>query len=100
MACGDRAAARAARATPREFRIAFPGGRRYRRAMQLLAVGFWGAFFGTVALMLAGGLLAFAQSHHRVALAAGMTGLLSGMYVASFLHLLPIADPLLEARVM
>jgi GGDEF domain-containing protein len=100
MACGDRAAASAARATPREFRIAFPGGRRYRRAMQLLAVGFWGAFFGTVALMLAGGLLAFAQSHHRVALAAGMTGLLSGMYVASFLHLLPIADPLLEARVM
>jgi GGDEF domain-containing protein len=78
--------------------IAFGASRQYGVAMHLLAVGFWGAFFGTVALMLAGGLFAFAQSHHRVALAAGMTGVLSAMYVASFLHLLPIADPLLEAR--
>jgi GGDEF domain-containing protein len=68
--------------------------------MHVLAVGFWGAFFGTVVLMLAGGLLAFAQSHHRVALAAGLTGVFSAMYVASFLHLLPIDDPLLRARAM
>jgi GGDEF domain-containing protein len=69
-------------------------------AMHVLAVGSWGAFFGTVALMLAGGVAAFVQSHHRVALAAGMTGVLSAVYVASFLHLLPIGDPLLEARTM
>jgi GGDEF domain-containing protein len=68
--------------------------------MHVLAIGFWGAFFGTVALMLAGGLIAFAQSHHRVALAAGMTGVLSAIYVASSLHLLPADHPLLEARLM
>jgi GGDEF domain-containing protein len=80
--------------------IAFGESAQYGVAMHLLAVGFWGAFFGTVALMLAGGLLAFAHSHHRVALAAGMTGVLSALYVASVLRLWPIADPLIEARAM
>ena len=41
--------------------------------MHVVAAGFWGAFFGTVALMLVGALVAFAQSHHRVALAAART---------------------------
>ena len=68
--------------------------------MHVLAVGFWGAFFGTVALMLAGGLVAYAQSHRSVALAAGMTGVLSAVFVASYLRLLPVADPALEARMM
>jgi GGDEF domain-containing protein len=68
--------------------------------MHVLAIAFWGAFFGTVALMLAGGLVAFVQSHHRVALAAGITGLLSAIYVGSSLHLLPADHPLLEARLM
>ena len=34
---------------------------------------FWGAFFGTVVLMLVGAAAAFVQSHHRVALAAGQS---------------------------
>ena len=68
--------------------------------MHVLAVGFWGAFFGTVALMLAGGLVAYAQSHRSVALAAGMTGVLSAVFVASYLRLLPVADPAREARIM
>lgn len=68
--------------------------------MHVLAVGFWGAFFGTVALMLAGGLVAYAQSHRSVALAAGMTGVLSTVFVASYLRLLPLADPAREARIM
>jgi hypothetical protein len=43
--------------------------------MHVLAVGFWGAFFGTVALMLVGAVAAFVQSHHRVAVAARHTAL-------------------------
>lgn len=65
-----------------------------------MAVGFWGAFFGTVALMLAGALAAFAQSHVRVALAGAVTALVSALFVVSALGWLPIADPLREARVI
>ncbi len=68
--------------------------------MHVLAAGFWGAFFGTVALMLAGGLVAYAQSHRSVALAAGMTGVLSAVFVASYLGLLPLGNQALEARAM
>ena len=64
-------------------------------------IGFiWGAYFGTVALMLAGALAAFAQSHHRVALAAGLTALLSALFIASYLAGLPVADPDLEVRLV
>lgn len=61
---------------------------------------FWGAFFGTVLLMLAGGLAAFVQSHHRVALAAALSALVSGLFVVSYLGWLPIADPDAEARLL
>jgi GGDEF domain-containing protein len=50
--------------------------------------------------MLAGALAAFAQSHHRVALAAGLTALLSALFVASYLLGLPFADGALEARLV
>jgi GGDEF domain-containing protein len=66
-----------------------------------VAIGFsWGVFFGTVALMLAGALAAFVQSHHRVALAAGLTALLSALFVASYLLGLPFAEGALEARLV
>jgi len=68
--------------------------------MHVLAVGFWGAFFGTVALMLAGALAAFVQSHHRVALAAALSALVSGLFVVSYLGWLPIGDARHEARLL
>lgn len=61
---------------------------------------FWGAFFGTVLLMLVGALAAFVQSHHRVALAAGLSACVSALFVVSHLGWLPIADPGHEARLL
>ena len=43
--------------------------------METLAAGFWGAFFCTATLMLVISLAAFARSHRRVALMAGLTSL-------------------------
>jgi GGDEF domain-containing protein len=68
--------------------------------MHIVAVGFWGAFFGTVALMLAGALVAYAKSHHRVALSAAATSLLVGLFVLSYLGWLSISDAALEARLL
>jgi len=68
--------------------------------MQVAIGFFWGVFFGTVALMLAGALAAFVQSHHRVALAAGLTALLSALFVAGYLVGLPVAGRALEARLV
>lgn len=70
------------------------------RAMDVLVVGFWGAFFGTVALMLAGAMAAFVQSHHRVALGAALTAVVSALFVASYLGCLPIGDPGNEWRLL
>lgn len=65
------------------------------------AIGFfWGAFFGTAALMLAGAVAAFVQSHQRVALAAGLSALVSGLFVVSYLGWLPIADADAERRTL
>jgi GGDEF domain-containing protein len=68
--------------------------------MHIVAIGFWGGFFGTAALMLTGALAAFAKSHHRVALSAGLTLLLSALFVVSYLGWLPVPDAALEARVL
>ncbi|HVZ43250.1 MAG TPA: GGDEF domain-containing protein [Ramlibacter sp.] len=68
--------------------------------MDTLAAGFWGAFFGTVVLMLAGSVLAFARSLRRVALTSGLSGLISACFVGAFLGWLPIDSPETEARVL
>ena len=68
--------------------------------MHMWAIGFWGAYFGTVALLLAGSMLAFVQSHHRVALAAATSSLISALFVVGYLGWLPIAVPALENRVL
>jgi GGDEF domain-containing protein len=68
--------------------------------MHIVAIGFWGGFFGTVALMLAGALVAFAKSHHRVALSAGLTSLLSAVFVVSYLGWLTVPETALEARLL
>jgi GGDEF domain-containing protein len=65
-----------------------------------MVAGFWGAFFGTVALMLAGALVAFARSHHRVALSAALTSLLSAVFVVAYLGWLTGPDTELEARLL
>jgi len=66
----------------------------------MLVVGFWGSFFGTVALMLVGSLVAFAQSRERVALTAALSSLVSGLFVVAYLGWLPIANPAVEARLL
>jgi hypothetical protein len=68
--------------------------------MHIVAIGFWGAFFGTVALMLAAALVAFVKSQHRVALAAALTSLLSAVFVVSYLGWLTVSDTVLEARLL
>jgi GGDEF domain-containing protein len=68
--------------------------------MNTVAVGFWGAFFGSVAMMLAGSLLAYARSMHKVALRAALTALLSALFVISYVGWLPIEDPENERRVL
>lgn len=68
--------------------------------MDGLAIGFWGAFFGSVALMFAGSLAAFARSVHRMALTAALFALISGFFVAAYLGWLPIASPAAQARLL
>ena len=68
--------------------------------MHIVAIGFWGAFFGTVALMLTAAVAAFVKSQHRVALAAALTSLLSALFVVSYLGWLAVPDTVLEARLL
>ncbi len=68
--------------------------------MNSVAVGFWGAFFGSVAMMLAGSLVAYVRSMHKVALRAALTALLSALFVISYVGWLPIADRDIEERVL
>jgi GGDEF domain-containing protein len=67
--------------------------------MHVLAAGFWGAFFATAALMLAASLAAFARSHRRVALMAGLSALLSAAFVVAYLGWLPLPEAA-EQRVL
>ena len=66
--------------------------------MHVLAIGFWGAFFGTAVLMAAGSLAAFMQSHHRVALTAALSSLLSAAFAVAYLGLLPFDNKNVECR--
>ena len=68
--------------------------------MHEIAIAFWGAFFGTVGLMLAGSLAAFARSLHRVALIAALSALISALFVVAYLGWLPITDEGTQARVL
>lgn len=68
--------------------------------MDSLAIGFWGAFFGSAVLMLAGSLAAFARSRQRVALTAALSSVVSALFVVAYLGWLPIEDPDLEARLL
>jgi GGDEF domain-containing protein len=67
--------------------------------MDALAAGFWGAFFGTAVLMLVLSLAAYARSHRRVALMAGLSAIVSAAFVIAYLGFLPL-EPATEARVL
>lgn len=68
--------------------------------MDVVAAGFWGAFFCTATLMLVISLTAFARSHRRVALMAGVTSFVSAAFVVAYLGWLPIPEGAVEARVL
>lgn len=68
--------------------------------MDGLAIGFWGAFFGSVALMLAASIAAFIHSLHRIALTATLFSLITALFALGYLGWLPIDDPSVEARVL
>ncbi|WP_341915698.1 diguanylate cyclase [Polaromonas sp. YR568] len=68
--------------------------------MDKLAFGFWGVYFGTAGLMLAGSALAFALSLHRISLNAGLSATASSFFVVAFLGGLPIDDDNTLARVL
>lgn len=68
--------------------------------MDKLAFGFWGVYFGTAALMLAGSALGFARSLHRISLNAGLSATASSFFVVAFLGGLPIDDESALARVL
>ncbi|MBC5783551.1 GGDEF domain-containing protein [Ramlibacter sp. USB13] len=67
--------------------------------MDPLAAGFWGAFFGTATLMLGISLAAFLRLQRRVALTAGLSALVSALFVAAYLGWLPLQGAA-EARVL
>ncbi len=60
--------------------------------MDKLAFGFWGCYFGTTTLMLAGSTVAFIRSLHRIACNAALSATVSGFFVLAFLGALPISD--------
>lgn len=68
--------------------------------MDKLAFGFWGVYFGTAALMLAGSALRFSRSLHRISLNAGLSATASSFFVLAFLGGVPIDDEDTLARVL
>ena len=68
--------------------------------MHEIAIAFWGAFFGTVGLMLAGAVAASLRSLHRVALIAAFSALIAALYVVVYLGWLPIHDGEAQARLL
>jgi GGDEF domain-containing protein len=67
--------------------------------MDPLAAGFWGAFFGTAALMLAISLAAFFRAGRRVALLAALSAVVSAAFVVAYLGWLPV-EGAPEARLL
>ena len=52
--------------------------------------GFWGGYFGAIALTLAGAVFAFVRRLHRIGLNAAIAAILSALFVLAFLGALPI----------
>lgn len=60
--------------------------------MHSLAIGFWGAYYGTVCLLLGAALLAFRRSTQRVALTAAVAAFMSGLFSVAYLGWLPVSQ--------
>ena len=68
--------------------------------MESIAAAFWGAFFGTAALMLVASLMAFARSLRRVALMAALSSLVSALFAVAYLGWVPVGGPGAQARLL
>lgn len=66
--------------------------------MEKFIIGFWGCYFGTIGLMVAGCVFGFVKSLHRVAANAALTALASAFFTVVFLGGLPIEEGPLLAR--
>ncbi|MBX3587600.1 MAG: GGDEF domain-containing protein [Ramlibacter sp.] len=66
--------------------------------METIAVGFWGGYFGTVLLMLAGSAYAFVRGLRRIGANAALSALASAFFVVAFLGWLPIEDRVANDR--
>jgi len=60
--------------------------------MDKYAIGFWGCYFGSAGLMLAGSVFAYIRSLRRIAVNAATSALASTFFVVAFLGGLPISD--------
>ncbi|MDQ3058527.1 MAG: diguanylate cyclase [Pseudomonadota bacterium] len=60
--------------------------------MEKFIIGFWGCYFGTIGLMVAGCVFGFLRGLHRVAANAALTALASAFFAVTFLGGLPIED--------
>ena len=60
--------------------------------METFVIGLWGCYFGTSALMLVGSTFAFTRSLRRVSVNAGLSTLVSVLFVVAFLDGFPISD--------
>ena len=67
--------------------------------MDPIAAGFWGAYFGTASLMLGISLIAWVRLQRRVALTAGLSAVVSALFVLAYLGGLPLHGAT-EARVL
>lgn len=60
--------------------------------MEKYIIGFWGCYFGTIGLMVAGSVFGFVRSLRRVSANAALTALASAFFAVAFLSGLPIED--------
>jgi GGDEF domain-containing protein len=66
--------------------------------MDPLVAGFWGAFFGTAALMLAGAVVAWVRELRRVALVAASSTVTVVLFAVSYLGLVPFSGEAARVR--
>lgn len=67
--------------------------------MTVIVAGFWGAFFGTAALMVGGAVAAFVLALRRVAVMASGASLLYVAFVVSYLGMWPVAGDTQRLRI-
>ena len=68
--------------------------------MDAIATGFWGSYFGTAGLMLAGSVFAWVRGLRRIGVNAALSALASALFVVAFLGWLPLDSADVSARVL